>query len=270
MTVRYGACNGRSESWAERLVEEPVQSNEKLRPRGICEVSAIRRRGNAPRVEVKELRGEIAPRQARMRTQAALDAFATEPGLVPLQRVHEEERRLARSVARAERPTHLDEDVQPPRPAEQVRRGEVHLVPPHEVGDDDGRGARDADAAVDEHLAAGVLGLLDELARVVERVADRVDAVVRDAAQIEHLHRPEPLLEPERVGRHPRLERRRDRARAGGRARRRRHLRRGNERRLADRNDVGDAELLEHERIRWAVSTVERIRNAQAWFMLPR
>ena len=43
----------------------------------------------------------------------------------------------------------LHNNIQPPRPDEAIRPGEAQAFARHDVGDADGCGARDADAAVD-------------------------------------------------------------------------------------------------------------------------
>ena len=148
---------------------------------------------------------------------------------------------------------HLDEDVESPGAGEEVRALEVQLELAHEVRDHDRRAPADADPTVHEDLAAGIAGVLDKVEALVERAPDAGDAVVGDVVNVEHGDRAESFFEPERVGGQG--------GRAGeGTGEREGRLARWGERRLAHRDDVGDAELLEHERVRGVVQVPEVLR----------
>lgn len=95
----------------------------------------------------------------------------------------------------------LDEDVEAPRPRQEVRAREVEAHLAHQVGDHDARAPADADFAVDEDLAALLPRGTNKLERLIDARTDRVDPVVGDVLHVEDLDRAVALLFPQRVGR---------------------------------------------------------------------
>ena len=119
----------------------------------------------------------------------------------------------------------------------------------HQVRDRDGRAPRDPDLAMDENLATLEPRLLDPRDRLGDRRSERGDPVIADGLHVEHLDPSSLVLVPQSgVRSHP--------AWVG-------HLRdlgrvfRVEQGRLADRDDVSDAERVEHARVGRMVEVAE-------------
>lgn len=119
-----------------------------------------------------------------------------------------------------------------------------------------------------EHLPTLLARLVDPLADRLELRLERVDPVVADALDVEHLDPPLAFLDPKRalspgtLSGHEVRVRVRHGARAKGPGVGDVQMRRRDEGALADRDDVGDPERMQHERVRGVISD-ERRRDVQ-------
>ena len=115
-----------------------------------------------------------------------------------------------------------------------------------------------------EHLPTLLARLVDPLADRLELRLERVDPVVADALDVEHLDPPLAFLDPKRalspgtLSGHEVRVRVRHGARAKGPGVRDVQMRRRDEGALADRDDVGDPERMQHERVRGVISSERR------------
>jgi hypothetical protein len=161
-----------------------------------------------------------------------------------------------------EEKTNLNEDVEAPRASEEVGAGEVELDLLHQVSDNDARRPTHSDLAVNQDLSTLKPRFFDESERLIDARTDRVDPVVGDVLHVEHRDVPEAFFKPERVFGH-----------AGGgsvggggaegggeRGEAVRGARRV-ESGLAEGDDVGDAEFLEHEGVRGMVEVSKVLRE---------
>lgn len=112
----------------------------------------------------------------------------------------------------------------------------------HSIGHNEGGAPADADSTVNQHFASFEPSLLDEAFRRLEEWSDGIDAVVCDARQVQDLNVTQASLEPQAVGRQSSLGAswKTSRWSWGGRFG-------WNESGFADRYDMSDAKLFEHE-----------------------
>ena len=93
--------------------------------------------------------------------------------------------RLPASQLPEEEQVRLDEDREAPRAHEKVALNEAEVEMSHDVGEDNRRTARHADAAVHKHALALAARRLDVLDGAAHRRTQRVDAVVGDVLEVQ-------------------------------------------------------------------------------------